>query len=215
MIVTAASPRFATPRRTGTLALVTAVHALLIVGLLQFAHRPPRIVADAPVLVGVAVVASRAEVDTAQVTVPTIVTTAHVVVPEVQVVIAETTATPAPPVAASPALVPVAAATNAPATAMHAITLIPTEAIAYRVPPPLEYPRASRKLRECGRVIVRVLVDTDGMPREAVVSTSSGYARLDAAALSAVQRARFKPYIENGVPSPGWALIPLDFKLDA
>ena len=43
---------------------------------------------------------------------------------------------------------------------------------------------------------------------------SSGFARLDDAALAGVQRARFKPYSENGVPTAGWARIPIPFELE-
>ena len=51
-------------------------------------------------------------------------------------------------------------------------------------------------------------------PRTVQVSRSSGFTRLDDAALSAVQKARFKPYTENGQPTAGWALVPLDFTLE-
>ena len=33
-------------------------------------------------------------------------------------------------------------------------------------------------------------------------------------ALAGVQRARFKPYSENGVPTAGWARIPIPFELE-
>ena len=82
------------------------------------------------------------------------------------------------------------------------------------MPPPIDYPRASRKLRETGRVIVRVYVDEAGIPRVTQVKRSSGFVRLDEAALEAVQKARFKPYVEQGVAVAGWALIPLDFDLE-
>jgi protein TonB len=92
--------------------------------------------------------------------------------------------------------------------------IIPASAIDYLVPPPIEYPRASRKLREAGRVIVRVYVDEGGIPRVTQVKRSSGFVRLDEAALDAVQKALFKPYVEHGVAVAGWALIPLDFDLE-
>ena len=46
------------------------------------------------------------------------------------------------------------------------------------------------------------------------LAQSSGFARLDEAALAGVQRARFKPYTENGVPTAGWARIPIPFELE-
>ena len=84
----------------------------------------------------------------------------------------------------------------------------------YLEPPVLEYPRASRRFNEAGRVMVRVYIDEAGMPRTVQVSPSSGFARLDDAAVAAVQKARFKPYTENGRPTAGWAFIPLVFDLE-
>ena len=46
------------------------------------------------------------------------------------------------------------------------------------------------------------------------MAQSSGFERLDRAALSGVQRARFKPYTENGRPMAGWARIPIPFELE-
>jgi periplasmic protein TonB len=92
--------------------------------------------------------------------------------------------------------------------------MIPASAVQYLVPPPMEYPRASRPFRESGRVIARVYVDEMGMPKLVQISKSSGYPRLDEAGVRAVQKARFKPYTENGQPTAGWALIPLNFELE-
>lgn len=85
----------------------------------------------------------------------------------------------------------------------------------YTVPPDVVYPRLSKRYGEAGRVLVRAFVDAaGGAPRSVQVSQSSGHARLDEAALSAVQKARFKPYTDNGQPVEGWALIPIDFELE-
>jgi periplasmic protein TonB len=92
--------------------------------------------------------------------------------------------------------------------------IIPASAIQYLVPPQMEYPRASRPFHEAGRVIVHVYVDEAGLPKITQVSKSSGFARLDEAGIKAVQKARFKPYVENGHPTAGWAFIPLNFELE-
>lgn len=91
---------------------------------------------------------------------------------------------------------------------------IPASAIQYLEPPAPEYPRLSRRLGEAGLVVVRVYVDEAGLPRSVQLAQSSGFARLDEAALAGVQRARFKPYSENGVPTAGWARIPIPFELE-
>ena len=76
-----------------------------------------------------------------------------------------------------------------------------------------EYPRASVRRGETGRVLVRVLISPSGSVQEASVRKSSGHSRLDEAAVKAAKTARFKPYIENGVARPALADIPFDFVL--
>lgn len=88
---------------------------------------------------------------------------------------------------------------------------IPPSAVQYLEPPKLVYPRASVRNGERGRVMVRVFIDIHGWPQQVEVALSSGFARLDEAALSAVRLARFKPYQVDGVPVSGWALVPADF----
>jgi protein TonB len=80
--------------------------------------------------------------------------------------------------------------------------------------PPPTYPRASRRLGEQGTVIVRVFISTQGLPEKAEVRTSSGFARLDQAALEAVQRWRFVPGRRSGTPEAMWFNIPVRFVLE-
>lgn len=75
------------------------------------------------------------------------------------------------------------------------------------------YPAASRRLREEGRVIVLVDINTEGIVERARVDTSSGYSRLDESALAAARTARFKPLTRNGVAYPARAKLPFDFVL--
>lgn len=80
-------------------------------------------------------------------------------------------------------------------------------------PPRAHYPRASERRREQGRVIVRVLISPQGAVMDASVLTSSGFERLDDAAVKAARGARFKPYTENGIAYKALADIPFDFVL--
>jgi protein TonB len=80
--------------------------------------------------------------------------------------------------------------------------------------PPPAYPRASRRLGEQGTVIVRVFISSQGLPEKAEVRTSSGFARLDQAALEAVQRWRFVPGRRSGTPEAMWFNIPVRFVLE-
>ncbi len=75
------------------------------------------------------------------------------------------------------------------------------------------YPRLSERRGEHGRVIVRVLISAQGSVVSMSVRNSSGYPRLDAAALDAVRSAHFKPYTENGIAHAAMADIPFDFVL--
>lgn len=80
-------------------------------------------------------------------------------------------------------------------------------------PPVPEYPEISQMRHEEGHVVIRVLIDPQGRIQKATVRTSSGYERLDQAALEALSSARFKPYTENGVAYSALADIPFDFVL--
>jgi periplasmic protein TonB len=92
--------------------------------------------------------------------------------------------------------------------------VLPSSAVQYLQAPVLVYPRQSRRHGEQGRVVVRVFINEDGVPSAVVLHQSSGYPRLDEAAVTAVQSARFKPCVENGRPVAGWALVPADFNFE-
>jgi protein TonB len=72
----------------------------------------------------------------------------------------------------------------------------------------------SREWGESGTVRLRVLVDEQGRPRDIEVARSSGYPRLDQAAINAMRATRFKPHLEAGVPQSRWVLTPLTFNLE-
>ena len=85
------------------------------------------------------------------------------------------------------------------------------ESVEYvRAPAPV-YPRESSRRQERGTVLLRVLVDPAGRPAQIQIERSSGYARLDAAARDAVQKAMFRPHEVNGVPQAAQVLIPIEF----
>lgn len=86
--------------------------------------------------------------------------------------------------------------------------------VEYLREPAPRYPPQSRKLREQGLVVLRVLIDELGAACSIEVESSSGYARLDLAAREAVSRAAFRPYIEDGLPRRALVLIPIEFSLN-
>jgi len=79
-----------------------------------------------------------------------------------------------------------------------------------RAPAPV-FPRESQRNRERGTVLLRVLVDVLGRPAQIDIERSSGFARLDAAARNAVEKALFHPHEVNGVAQPAQVLIPIEF----
>jgi len=82
-----------------------------------------------------------------------------------------------------------------------------------REPSP-RYPPQSRRLREQGLVVLRVVIDERGEASSIEIETSSGHARLDAAARAAVLRAAFRPYVEDGEARRALVLIPIEFALN-
>jgi periplasmic protein TonB len=82
-----------------------------------------------------------------------------------------------------------------------------------REPSP-RYPPQSRRLREQGLVVLRVVIDERGEASSIEIETSSGHTRLDAAARDAVLRAAFRPYVEDGEPRRALVLIPIEFALN-
>ncbi|WP_322994569.1 energy transducer TonB [Castellaniella sp.] len=79
--------------------------------------------------------------------------------------------------------------------------------------PSPDYPRTSQRRREQGRVVLRVLISPLGQVASVKVQKSSGHERLDQAAVDAMQRARFRPYTENGIAYKALVDIPFDFVL--
>lgn len=75
------------------------------------------------------------------------------------------------------------------------------------------YPSASRRLGEEGRVVLRVLVESDGLPGEVTIKTSSGFPRLDRAAEDAVRRWKFVPARQGDEAVRASVLVPIVFNL--
>lgn len=109
-----------------------------------------------------------------------------------------------------------AAAAAGPATAAPgpAKVELPSASADYLNNPKPAYPPLSRRLREEGKVVLRVLIETDGTATKAEVRHSSGYERLDQAALQTVLKWRYLPARRNGVPEAMWFNVPINFVLE-
>lgn len=125
----------------------------------------------------------------------------------VQVVTAPVAAPPPP----SP--VPVALAPAPPPPPAPPLKVAASQ-LRYLVEPPIEVPRASRRLREQGTVVVHVLVDVNGLPRQVSLARSSGFERLDQQALGAMRQARFVPCSASGRPVECESDAPFVYELE-
>jgi len=78
-----------------------------------------------------------------------------------------------------------------------------------------DYPPTSRRLGEEGSVVLQVLVGVDGNVQDGKVQKSSGFPRLDEAALKHALRAwRFTPGTEDGAPVATWHSVKVTFKIE-
>lgn len=85
----------------------------------------------------------------------------------------------------------------------------------FAIGPSVTYPPMSRRLGEQGAVTVSVVVDTDGMPRDINIATSSRYERLDEAALDSVRKVHFFPARSpNGQKRAARMDVPIRFVLN-
>jgi len=117
---------------------------------------------------------------------------------------------PAPPIAA-----PVAAAPAAPPAPPAPVRVeLPSSDADYLNNPKPAYPPLSKRLGEQGKVVVRVLIGVDGAPQKAEIRTSSGFERLDQAALATVLRWRYVPGKRAGVAEAMWFNVPINFVLE-
>jgi len=120
------------------------------------------------------------------------------------------TETPAPTAITMSAAPPAPA--SAPVAAPQSMPKMITD-VAYVEAPQPRYPAESRRSREEGLVVLRVLIDEAGHARQIEVHQSSGHPRLDEAARQAVFRALFRPYIQNGAAQRALVMIPIEFAL--
>lgn len=208
------------PRRLRSGALVVVVHALVVLALGQSGRTAIRTLAPEPLAVHL--IAERPPIDrpransapraTATLPLPPHPAAVTLPPPEVPAVVTPSTTALLPPAVSPPN--PQGSPTSAPPAAVTSPKVVPASALRYRVEPAVEVPRLSRRAGESGRVGLRVLFDTQGSPREIQLSRSSGFARLDAQALEAMQRARIQPIVEDGRPIEVIAQAWLEYELD-
>ncbi len=123
--------------------------------------------------------------------------------------IAASAAAPSPVVVPPPPPVVVAAPLEPPAPLTQ-----PIFNADYLDNPAPAYPPLSRRMREQGRVVLRVLVNVRGMADDVQLRTPSGFTRLDEAARETVRGWKFVPAKRGSEAVPAWVLIPISFRLE-
>ncbi len=119
--------------------------------------------------------------------------------------------TPQPPSPIAPLSVPVAAV-SAPAAPPKAPA--PTCVEDYISQPKPPYPRLSKSLGEQGTSSIRVLFSPSGLPLKAELLSSSGFERLDKAALDGVKLWRFVSCRNVAAATDHWESAPVRFALE-
>ena len=73
------------------------------------------------------------------------------------------------------------------------------------------YPKVSIRLGESGRVLLHVLIGVDGAAQKVEIKQSSGFERLDQAAIRVAQQTRYRPGKKDGQPEAMWFAVPIPF----
>jgi|SRR5688572_2758390 protein TonB len=186
-------------RRGGTGLLILGLHAIVIYAIAmslgvikvpEFAHEMEAVIVDAPQTEEVKPVEVKPELAELTPDVPM-----PEAIPEIP---------PEIPVEAPPA-------TQALTTTPEAAPEVENLAVSNRVNP--VYPPASRRAGEQGVVMLRVLVNTNGRPGDVEVLQSSGFPKLDQAALDAIRKWTFKPAKNGATPILSWTRVQVKFEL--
>lgn len=76
------------------------------------------------------------------------------------------------------------------------------------------YPPMSKRMGEQGKVVIRTLIGADGVAQEASIHQSSGFDRLDQAALATARKWRYVPGKRAGMAETMWFNVPFTFVLE-
>lgn len=221
------------------IALTLVLHGVLAVWLWQLKMAEPmkpvelmsmEWVEEKPEVVAPAKTQTPPPAPTEDVNEPEMVATQEVAPPPPPPVVKEK---PKPVVKAKPAKVPVAqpseqaSVSNEPMTPVQAEAAAPAPAVVpveqkplvraeadYLNNPKPSYPRLSKRMGEQGEVRLRVLVAVDGRVASVQLSRSSGFERLDEAAMESVKQWRFKPATQGGAALETWVEVPVKFVLE-
>lgn len=92
---------------------------------------------------------------------------------------------------------------------------LPKFGAAYLNNPAPVYPPMARRLGEQGRVLLKVLVSESGNAEKVQLENSSGYNKLDQAAIEAVKQWTFIPAKRSNQAISAYVLVPIKFSLNS
>ena len=76
-----------------------------------------------------------------------------------------------------------------------------------------QYPKSAKEAKKEGTVVLQVIIDENGIPKDIVALTSLGFG-LEAAAIEALKKSTFHPAMKNGKPISKGVEIPYAFKIE-
>lgn len=106
-------------------------------------------------------------------------------------------------------LLPLLAMTAASAADIKTVALVD-----FSTCPKPEWPKEALRTEVTGTVVMKFLIDEDGNILDTLLQSSSGSALLDDAAMSGIQRCKFKPATINGRPKRGWTKLQYRWTLE-
>lgn len=126
--------------------------------------------------------------------------------------IVQTPAATPPPimVTATPPTIAPAVTAQAPTAAPVAVSDLEERLVDYQLP---RYPLESRRKKEHGTLLVRLLIGRDGRVAEASIARSCGFPRLDEAFLQAVRKWRWRPELRDGEPVEVRGVMPFTWNI--
>lgn len=77
-----------------------------------------------------------------------------------------------------------------------------------------KWPKEALRNKEMGMVTLSFLIRVDGSVEQSHLLRSSGFPLLDMAAKDSLQRCRFSPATESGMPVQAWAYIEYDWRIE-
>lgn len=194
--------------RLGSFGIVAFIHVLVLLALWQLGAVPAAMREAAPLMVSLLPQEQRAQPRPLE-SQPKAFVPDLVFIPPPQVVVAQESR----PIIAAAVSKPIEIAPPAPPAPAKAEP--PRFDLDYLNNPAPAYPGLAKRLGLQGKVMLRVRVSARGLAESVEVQTSCGVESLDNAAVEAVKRWRFAPAMRGEEAVEGWALVPINFKLNS